>query len=97
MGKRAFVFPGQGSQRVGMGQDLYQTYPEARTVFHEANDTLGFDLAKLCFEGPKETLDDTVNAQPALLTVSIAALRVLQQQTDLAPPVYVAGHSMGEY
>lgn len=93
----AFVFPGQGSQQVEMGQDLYRASPEARAVFEDANRILDFDLTNLCFEGPKETLDDTVNAQPALLTVSIAALRALQHRTDLTTPAFVAGHSMGEY
>ncbi len=80
-----------------MGQDLYDAFPEARSVFQEANDILGIDLARLCFRGPKETLDDTVNAQPALLTTSIAALRTLQHHTELPTPAFVAGHSMGEY
>jgi len=90
------MFPGQGSQSVGMGQDLYDTYPAARRVFEEANDALGFDLAALCFEGPEETLTLTTNAQPAIVTTSIAALRVLQEHVDLTVDV-VAGHSLGEY
>jgi [acyl-carrier-protein] S-malonyltransferase len=93
----AFVFPGQGSQRVGMGKELYESYPEARAVFEEANELLGFDLRTLCFEGPEGELNDTINAQPALLTTSIAALRVLESRCDLPVPAYVAGHSMGEY
>lgn len=93
----AFVFPGQGSQAVGIGQELYQTFAEAKTLFEQANDVLGFDLAALCFEGPKETLDDTLNAQPALLTASSAALRALQREAGPITPAFVAGHSMGEY
>jgi [acyl-carrier-protein] S-malonyltransferase len=96
MEKIGIMFPGQGSQSVGMGQDLYDTYPAARRVFEEANDALGFDLAALCFEGPEETLTLTTNAQPAIVTTSIAALRVLQEHVDLTVDV-VAGHSLGEY
>ena len=92
----AFVFPGQGSQAIGMGSDFYNEFPVARQTFEEASDTLNFDLAKLCFEGELEELSLTANAQPALLTTSIAALRVLEQETDLKPK-YVAGHSLGEY
>ena len=93
----AFVFPGQGAQEVGMGRELYETFAETRALFDEASDILGLDLAKLCIEGSKETLNDTVNAQPALLTVSVAALRALQQQDSSVTPAFVAGHSMGEY
>jgi [acyl-carrier-protein] S-malonyltransferase len=92
----AFVFPGQGSQTIGMGSDFYNEFPIARQTFEEASDTLKFDLTKLCFEGELEDLSLTANAQPALLTTSIAALRVLEQETDLSPS-YVAGHSLGEY
>ena len=92
----AFVFPGQGSQSIGMGSEFYNEFPVARQTFEEASDTLNFDLAKLCFEGELEELSLTANAQPALLTTSIAALRVLEQETDLKPK-YVAGHSLGEY
>ena len=92
----AFVFPGQGSQSIGMGLEFYNEFPIARHTFEEASDTLNFDLSKLCFEGNLDELSLTANAQPALLTTSIAALRVLQQETDLTPS-FVAGHSLGEY
>ena len=92
----AFVFPGQGSQTIGMGLEFYNEFPIARQTFEEASDTLKFDLAKLCFEGDLQELNLTANAQPALLTTSIAALRVLEQETDLSPS-FVAGHSLGEY
>jgi [acyl-carrier-protein] S-malonyltransferase len=93
----AWVFPGQGSQVVGMGQDLAEVYLAARAVFEEADELLGWSLSSLCFNGPKEELDDTINAQPALLTASIAALRALQTEDRLPEPAFVAGHSMGEY
>ncbi|PLX88301.1 MAG: [acyl-carrier-protein] S-malonyltransferase [Desulfuromonas sp.] len=92
----AFLFPGQGSQFSGMGQDLADNFPVARHVFEEANDALGFDLAALCFSGSEEDLKLTANTQPAILTTSVAALRVLEQETDLAP-TFAAGHSLGEY
>ncbi|WP_432821304.1 ACP S-malonyltransferase [Trichloromonas sp.] len=92
----AFVFPGQGSQFAGMGKDLAENFSVAREVFEEANEALGFDLASLCFNGPDEDLRLTTNTQPAILTVSIAALRVLQQETGLQP-AYAAGHSLGEF
>lgn len=92
----AFVFPGQGSQTIGMGSDFYNEFPVARQTFEEASDTLKFDLAKLCFEGDLEELSLTANAQPALLTASVAGLRVLQQETDIEP-TFVAGHSLGEF
>ena len=93
----AFVFPSQGSQYVGMAQDLVATYPDARAIFDQADATLGFAISSLCFNGPADVLTDTINAQPALLTHGIAALRVLQTiQPDLAP-AFVAGHSLGEY
>ncbi|AJF06443.1 ACP S-malonyltransferase [Geoalkalibacter subterraneus] len=92
----AFVFPGQGSQFAGMGNDLARNFPVARQVFEEADEALGFSLSRLCFEGPEDDLKLTQNTQPAILTVSIAALRVLQQESDFVPD-FVAGHSLGEY
>ncbi|MFN3740700.1 MAG: ACP S-malonyltransferase [Thermodesulfovibrionales bacterium] len=91
----AFVFPGQGSQYVGMGKDLYENFPETREVFKEASDILGYDMVKLCFEGPKELLDRTSKTQPAILTVSIAALKLMELNGKI--PSMVAGHSLGEY
>lgn len=92
----AFVFPGQGSQYPGMGKELAETFPVARQVFEEANDALGFDLAALCYNGPESDLKLTTNTQPAILTVSVAALKVLEQECGLRP-AYLAGHSLGEY
>ena len=93
----AFVFPGQGSQVVGMGQDLAQAYPAARDTFAEADDLLGFPLSAICFEGPEETLNDTINTQPAIFVTSIAALRALQSEGWSVAPAFTAGHSLGEY
>jgi [acyl-carrier-protein] S-malonyltransferase len=92
----AFLFPGQGSQHAGMGKDLAENFPLARHVFEEANDALGIDLATLCFNGPEADLKLTANTQPAILTTSVAALRVLQSETGIVPH-YAAGHSLGEY
>jgi len=92
----AFVFPGQGSQYVGMGEDLCGQFGAAREVFAEADDALGFSLSELCFSGPEADLKLTENTQPAILTVSIAALRVLEAETRIRP-AFVAGHSLGEY
>jgi [acyl-carrier-protein] S-malonyltransferase len=97
--KRAYVFPGQGSQAVAMGSSLYATSLAAREVFEEADDQLGFSLSKLIFEGPAEELQDTVNSQPAIMTVSIACLKAWQEAVgqDQAAPSMAAGHSLGEY
>jgi [acyl-carrier-protein] S-malonyltransferase len=92
----AFVFPGQGSQYVGMGKDLSAEFALARETFAEADDALGFSLSGLCFAGPEADLKLTENTQPAILTASIAALRVLEAETPLRP-AFVAGHSLGEY
>ena len=92
----AFVFPGQGSQYVGMGKDLAENFNGAKLIFEEANDALGFDIKSLCFSGSESDLRLTANTQPAILTTSIAALRVLQEETDISPS-FVAGHSLGEY
>lgn len=94
----AFVFPGQGSQFVGMASALAERYSIARQTMAEADEVLGFGLSQLCFEGPAEVLTDTINAQPALMAASVAALRVIRQElSDLPVPLAMAGHSMGEY
>jgi len=96
MSKVAFVFPGQGSQYPGMGKEFAENFPAARQVFEEADDSLGFKLSTICFSGSDEELRLTANTQPAILTASIAALRVVQQETGLKAD-YLAGHSLGEY
>lgn len=96
MRKTAFIFPGQGSQYSGMGKELRDTYRVAREVFEEADDALGLKISSLCFEGGDDELKLTANTQPAILTTSIAILRVVMQETDLKPD-YVAGHSLGEF
>jgi [acyl-carrier-protein] S-malonyltransferase len=101
--KTAFLFPGQGSQHVGMAAELAAAYPAAHLALKEADDILGFDLSRLMAEGPEDALTDTINAQPALLAASVAALRALEAEVGEGPAwapgegVYVAGHSMGEY
>lgn len=95
MGKLAFIFPGQASQYPGMGKELAEKYPAARSVFEEADRSLGFEISKLCFEGSEEALKQTENTQPAILTVSVAVFRVLEERKAL--PDFVAGHSLGEY
>src|ERR1700676_2336475 len=95
----AFLFPGQGSQAVAMGKELAEKSPCARQTFEEADKALGYKLSELCFEGPEEKLRLTEITQPAILTASVAALRVLQEKS-LTPDLisdYVAGHSLGEY
>jgi [acyl-carrier-protein] S-malonyltransferase len=97
--KVAYVFPGQGSQSIGMGLDLYRNYPSTKKVFDEADASLGFSLSHLCFEGPEEELTKTHNVQPAILVVSIACLDALQDTSrgNFPSPAFVAGHSLGEY
>lgn len=95
-GRIAFVFPGQGSQHVGMGKALCDRFPEARAVFDEAEDALRMDLRQVCFDGPEADLNRTACTQPAILAVSVAALRVLEGRSGTRPS-WVAGHSLGEY
>jgi [acyl-carrier-protein] S-malonyltransferase len=94
--KIAYVFPGQGAQWVGMGRDLYQNFPSAKAVFDQADESLGFPMSKLCFEGPEDELLQTINSQPAIVTVSFACLQAMRDTSRLEP-VFVAGHSLGEY
>lgn len=97
MSKIAFVFPGQGSQVVGMGRDLFDKSPEARKIFEEADDALGFPLSRLCFDGPEDELRQTINTQPAVMTASIACLMTAFGNGNSIRPAFVAGHSLGEY
>ncbi len=94
--KIAFIFPGQGAQVVGMGKDLYDNYEEAKKVFDIANNVLGKSITKLCFEGPEEDLKQTINTQPSIVTMSIAALEAFKSQLKITPS-FTAGHSLGEY
>ncbi len=95
--KIAYVFPGQGSQWAGMGKDLFASLPGARAVFEEADSVLGFSLSQLCFEGPEDVLRQTINAQPAIMVISIVHLRTSPLLSDRPRPSFLAGHSLGEY
>jgi len=96
MTKIALIFPGQGSQAVGMGKDLYENFEAAKNVFDKADKILGKSISTICFEGPDEDLKQTINTQPAILTTSIAALEVLKSKLNIEP-AFLAGHSLGEY
>lgn len=96
MNKLAFIFPGQGAQVVGMGRDLYEHYPAAKKVFNTADEVLGKKVTQMCFEGPENDLKQTINTQPAIVTMSIAALEAFKSKLNLTPH-FTAGHSLGEY
>jgi [acyl-carrier-protein] S-malonyltransferase len=97
--KVAYIFPGQGAQAVGMGKDLYDSFDSIKALFKQADDAINFPITKMCFEGPEEELRKTVNAQPALVLVSIACLKAAQEVAGkaLPSPMFMAGHSLGEY
>ena len=94
--KIAFLFPGQGSQAVGMGKDMYESYVEAKNIYDTADKVLGKSITTLCFEGPEEDLKQTINTQPCIVTTSIALMEVLRSELNIVPD-YTAGHSLGEY
>lgn len=96
MADTALIFPGQGSQDVGMGRDVAEAYPEARHLYQQADDILGFALSELCFQGPRELLDETANTQPALFVTSLALVEALKAEGKLPAAAMVAGHSLGE-
>ncbi|MBN1366591.1 MAG: ACP S-malonyltransferase, partial [Dehalococcoidales bacterium] len=95
----AYIFPGQGAQAVGMGRDLFENFAAAKAVFQLADEATGFNLTKLCFEGPENELLETINTQPAILTVSLACIKAVEEVfgDKLPMPSFVAGHSLGEY
>lgn len=94
--KIAFLFPGQGSQAVGMGKDLYDNFESAKNVFDTADKVLSKNISTMCFEGPEDSLKQTINTQPSIVTMSIAAMEALKSELDITPS-YTAGHSLGEY